>query len=125
MRLLRVWLLVLLAILLPMRGAIAAASPCEGLAHHAPAQRMHTHHHMHAAVEPDAASAADHGAAHHDDAGIDKCNLCASCCSATPMPMTFSPTVAALGDHVATFPLLQAAAPTFLSEGQERPPRSI
>ncbi|HEX7688072.1 MAG TPA: hypothetical protein VF453_10210 [Burkholderiaceae bacterium] len=114
-----------MAILLPARGAIAAASPCEGLAHQAPAQRMHTHHPMHAAVEPDAASETGHGAAHHDHAGVDKCNLCASCCSATPMLMTFSPTVAALGDQVATFPLLQASAPTFLSEGLERPPRSI
>jgi len=115
---LRIWLLVLLAVLLPLRGAVAAAMPCEGIGHHAPAQPAHAHHAMHAAP-------ADHGAPHHDHAGVDKCNLCASCCAATPMPMMCSPTVAALDDRAATFPALRAAAATFLSAGQERPPRSL
>jgi len=121
---LRIWLLVLLAILLPLRGAVAAALPCEGIGHHVPAQSAHVHHHMDA-VEASAAGLVDHDAHHHDHAGGDKCNLCASCCSTAPLPLTFTPTVAALDGPGPDFPLIQAPAPTFLSDGQERPPRSI
>jgi len=123
---LRIWLLVLLAILLPIRSAIAAALPCEGIGHHAPAEHAQMHHHMSAAsVEHESAAQGEHGAHHHDHAGADKCNLCSSCCSTAPLLLTFSPTVAALDDPRAEFPLIQAPASTFLSDGQERPPRSI
>jgi hypothetical protein len=125
-KLLRIWLLVLLAILLPLRGAIAAAVPCADIGHHAPAAAPTTHHHMHAtAVAAEAAASTGHGTHHHDHAGIDKCNLCSSCCSTAPLLLTFSPTVPALDGPAADFPLVQAPAPTFLSDGQERPPRSI
>jgi len=67
----------------------------------------------------------DHGGHHHDHAGVDKCNLCSSCCSTAPLLLTFSPKVAALDGSSVDFPLVQAPAPTFLSDGQERPPRSI
>jgi len=123
---LRIWLLVLLAILLPLRGAIAAAMPCEGVGHHSQAEPAQMHHHMDAAgVEADSARTTGHGTHQHDHAGADKCNLCSSCCSAAPLLLTFSPAVAALEDPSADFPLIQAPAPTFLSDGQERPPRSI
>lgn len=129
MKILRVWLLLILAVLIPVRGAIAAAMPCadEGVHLHT---AMHAHAHVH--VHPHAMEAAGehtHDAAismhHHDHAGADKCNLCASCCSATPMLTTFAPTVARLDEPPVTFPILQASAPAFVSEGQERPPRSI
>lgn len=128
MKILRIWLLVLLAILLPVRGAIAAALPCEGIGHPAPAGHAHTHmpHAMEAAgLAPEASAAGDHDGHHHDHAGADKCNLCSSCCSTAPLLVTFSPTVAALDGSGVDFPLVQAPAPTFLSDGQERPPRSI
>ena len=124
MKLLRICLLVLLAILLPVRGAIAAAVPCAGIGHHAPAEAPAAHHHMHATGVVAAASTG-HGTHHHDHAGNDKCNLCSSCCSTAPLLLTFLPTVPALDGPSADFPLLQAPAPTFLSDGQERPPRSI
>jgi len=117
---LRIWLLVLLAILLPLRGAIAAAAPCVGTGHPAPVEHAQMHHHMEAAqIE------IGHAHHHHDHAGADKCNLCSSCCSTAPLILTFAPTVAALDGQSADFPLVQAPAPTFLSDGQERPPRSI
>ena len=126
MKLLRICLLVLLAILLPVRGAIAAAVPCAGIGHHAPAEAPAAHHHMHApGVEAQAAASTDHGTHHHDHAGTDKCNLCSSCCSTAPLLLTFSPTVPTLDGPRADFPLVQAPAPSFLSDGQERPPRSI
>ena len=130
MKILRIWLLVLLAILLPVRGAIAAALPCEGTGRPAPAAHMHMHMHMHHAMDaaglgPEASAAIDHDGHHHDHAGADKCNLCSSCCSTAPLLVTFSSTVAALDGSGVDFPLVQAPAPTFLSDGQERPPRSI
>ena len=126
MKILRIWLLVLLAILLPVRGAIAAVMPCESVGHPAPAETAPVHHHMDAAGgEADATEVVDHGTHHHDHAGADKCSLCASCCSTAPLLLTFSPTVAALDGPSADFALIQAPAPTFLSDGQERPPRSI
>ena len=126
MKILRIWLLVLLAILLPVRGAIAAAAPCVEMGHHAPVEPARMHHHMHASeVETGAAASTGHAVHHHDHAGADKCNLCSSCCSTAPLILTFAPTVAALDGQSADFPLVQAPAPTFLSDGQERPPRSI
>lgn len=125
MKILRVWLLLILAVLIPVRGAVAAALPCadEGVHLHA---AMHRHAHPHAM---DGADEHMHHAAipmhHHDHAGADKCNLCASCCSATPMLTTFAPTIPRLDEPAVTFPILQASAPAFVSEGQERPPRSI
>lgn len=126
MKLLRVWLFVLLAILLPLRGAIAAALPCTDAGHHAPAAAAPAHHHMHATgVEADAAASTGHGTHHHDHAGTDKCHLCSSCCSTAPLLLTFSPTVPTLDGPRVDFALVQAPTPTFLSDGQERPPRSI
>ena len=104
--------------------------PCaeEGVHRHAGQRVLHAHEHglaTHGAGEHlhDAAVPTHHR--DHDHDGADKCNLCASCCSATPMPTTFAPTIARLDEPAATFPVLQASAPAFVSEGQERPPRSI
>ena len=124
MKSLRIWLLLLLAVLLPIRGAIAAALPCagEGLPAHvaqahaaAHAQHQHMSHVGHA-------SPLGHAGEHGDDG---KCNLCASCCLGATLPATFSPAIAAIEEAGASFAVLQASAPTFLSDGQERPPRSI
>jgi len=127
---LRIWLLLLLAVLLPIRGAIAAALPCAGEgppAHvgeaHAAGHARHHHagHMSHMSHIGHASPLADAG--QHGDDG--KCNLCASCCLGATLPATFAPTIAALEQAGASFAILQASAPTFLSDGQERPPRSI
>jgi hypothetical protein len=125
-KILRIWLLLILAVLVPVRGAVAAVMPCaeEGAHPHAVHGAVHVHalamadadEHMHDAAVP---------MHHHGHDGADKCNLCASCCSATPMLTTFAPTIAQLDEPAATFPVFQASAPIFVSEGQERPPRSI
>src|SRR5450432_1182857 len=79
-----------------------------------------THHHDHAAP-------AQHG---HDDrgsssGGSDKCNLCSACCSVAPM-VSSPPTVPVLlGVTDVLFPSVSAPAPSFVSDGQERPPRTI
>lgn len=68
----------------------------------------------------------DHGGSH--DQGLsnqDKCNLCSAFCSLTPLLSAIAG-VPDPGELVSTtFPDLSVLAPTFLSDGQERPPRSI
>jgi hypothetical protein len=123
---LRVWLLILLALALPIRGAMAAAmlfAPASGHVH-ATASAGHVHEHgSHADAAGHQQAAADQGdKAGHD--GNDKCSFCASCCSATfPVAVTFNmPQAPPAG---AKFPEYRAPATDFFSGGQERPPRSI
>jgi uncharacterized protein involved in copper resistance len=127
---LRLFLLLLMAVLLPLRSAIAAAVPCAGLEHSVPAMHVHAMAAGHAAAalpgQSQQPTSVQHAAPqHHEHAASDKCSLCASCCSATPMPATFSFSVAAPERRAANFPALDASSPTFLSEGPERPPRSV
>src|ERR1035441_2018567 len=113
-------MLVLLAALVPFRGAVAAAMPCAKGNHHAMAMQGASDHgqptpcaHHH--------SSGDTGV-FHDDGG---CSACAAFCSATPMasamPVVQTPSEIAR----VTFPSLSASAPSFHSDGQDRPPRTI
>lgn len=135
----RIWLLVLLAVLLPVRGAVAAAMLCppanesgpetvmmtgSGMDHHAMevvehASQVHADHQMQHAENSDAPASGGH----HD--GFGKCNLCCDFCSMTPLVSTppSMPTPPNLSS--VSFPDLPAPTPSFLSDGQERPPRSI
>jgi len=129
-RIVRIWLLILLAALLPIRGAVAAAMPCPNgsapLHRQAPSSTDHrtmghvhlmsvAHHHVHADGHDEQG-----GSAH-----ADKCNLCASCCTGTAMAMSFQAVFAPLGSASETFSAPASPAVSFLSDGQERPPRSI
>jgi hypothetical protein len=76
---------------------------------------LHSHDHGH-----------EHGAQHdHGLTSQDKCNLCSAFCSLTPLLSSIAG-IPDPGELVsAPFPDLPAPAPIFLSDGQERPPRSI
>ncbi|MGC3987848.1 MAG: hypothetical protein QM777_25725 [Pseudorhodoferax sp.] len=131
MKLLRIWLLVLLAVLLPVRGAMAAAMACPPPAS-APVQQpgAHAGGHAHGSHGHDAAGhahAGDGAAADHAQAAgpADKCNMCAASCATPPVPSAAGGLAAALDPASARFPDPPAPAPTFLSDGQERPPRTI
>ncbi len=135
MKNLRHALLILLMLLLPLRGAVAAAALCP-LADAAPATAMATNPSMvagpagHAmgahrdAADQGAGAEADHGAGHHADSH-DKCNLCSACCAATPLMSTVPAPFEPLAAAAVGFPALQAAAPSFIVTGPERPPRSV
>lgn len=131
----RIWLLLLLAVLLPIRGAMAAAMLCppagvgsqaevvsadhHALGHHGVVGDMGAHHH----------AQSDNGSHGNEDGAPliaqDQCNLCSAFCSVTPL-VDSSPAAFAVHQLAsASFPALSAPAPTFLSDGQERPPRSI
>lgn len=137
MKHLRIWLLLLLAVLLPVRGAVAAAMLCPPAGVGTQNQVRVLDHHLgshHTMVRAAAESVGhdhamhDHGSASTDDGKSlsvqDKCNLCSAFCSMTPLvssPLTM-PTPQEPG--ATAFPDLFAPPPNFLSDGQERPPRS-
>jgi len=127
--------LVLLAMLLPFRGAVAAAAPCQdaGEAHRGVAERalMNPHdRHVQGHASMHAQHAADHGSGIHADGGLHgqptpKCPVCVGGCNATPLaeavPGVSAPRLVA----ELVFPPFVAPEPAFHSEGPERPPRTI
>lgn len=133
MKPLRVWLLLLLALLLPVRGALALAMQCStpGALVQVQAQPASGHEHHASGVEHDHHVAADptahpgdSGKSTHDHAGVaDKCNLCAASCAATGL-LGAPRTLAEERPAPTNFPRLDAPPPNFVSGGQERPPRS-
>lgn len=144
MKLVRIGLLLFLAVLLPVRGVLAAAVLCpmsgvgSGTLEHAPAHSEalpsvtagdieSAHEAQHHPGRAAAAQLGDHdaGSEHHDHgSAADKCNVCSAVCSLTPL-VTSSPVIAAPDLAGEKFPALPAPVPSFLSGGQDRPPRSI
>ena len=132
MKRLRVWLLLLLMLLLPIRGAMAAAMLCLpqngagiSMAHALEAEPSgHDHaahgHGQHAAVDATAPS--------HDEGpaslAADDCNLCASFCSLTPLAATV-PDLRPPAAQAALNPASPVLAPGSVLDREDRPPRSI
>jgi len=130
LKLLRLWFLVLLAAMLPVRGAIAAAMLCPpaGLGTQGHAQSMHhdAAGHAHAdGVDPHAQHLHADGTLHDHGSASDKCNLCSAFCSLTPLWSEVAGIVEPDDLRDVAFPRLSAPAPTSRSGRQERPPRSI
>lgn len=136
MKTLRVVVLLLVCALLPFRGALAATLLCAepGQSGEVTAAEGHAHHGVVPGdahdVDPAGAHAA-HGHAHvdapsaEDSAQGDGCHICASGCHATAMVAEPSTTPAAMPVASIEFPAVNAPAPDFQSEGQDRPPRAI
>lgn len=148
MKTFRIWFLVLLTLLLPLRAAVAAGMPCAagGNLHAAATSPTSLHQpqgHAHGEMDHPGQAGQDR-AAHHagpaaDEASADpgaeavasvvssadSCSLCAGCCGGTAIVSSL-PTVAAPNAFGAVaFPLVAVAAPGFIPDGLERPPRSI
>jgi len=139
-KIVRVWLVVLLVLLLPVRGAVAAGMLCEAEAQHGgsalalQAAAAHGHDHDHALAHAHGhghehaqhhAEAGHEAAGHGVAAGGDACSLCAGCCSAAGMVSTLPTVAVADVARAIHFPCLSADAPSFIAAGLERPPRSI
>ncbi|OUM00890.1 hypothetical protein A8M77_18445 [Variovorax sp. JS1663] len=140
MKTFRRWLMLLVAVLLPIRGALAAGLLCPvgGFGLQTEVQlTQHTHGHEASAVghehQQHEVTAQDHGAG-HDHAGsgapdlagsaADKCNLCSAFCSVTGL-ISATVAIAAPQPVFTVFPDLYAPPASFVSDGQERPPRTI
>lgn len=133
----RIWLLLLLALLLPVRGAVAAAMMCPVPGSGPEAQRMVQGHpgghegvddvmpsHHHDAHDH---SNSDHPDEHsgHEHAASEGCSTCSAYCSLTPYVGTLPPVLPPLDLAAVRFADLPAPPPSFVSDGQERPPRTI
>ncbi len=130
----RIWLLVLLSVLLPIQGAVAAGMLCPNEStpvheHQHSHNSMSTHHQV--MVHEHGMQAVEHVStshAHHDHGGAghqDRCNLCASCCAGAAITTTFATVFAPLEAATESFAPPASPVASFLSGGQERPPRSI
>ena len=130
MKVLRLWLLVVLAVLLPIRGAMAAAMLCPPVGAAMPAELRASGHEAHHGHEQAGGQAMHHheAAAHHDESPApdhDQCNLCSAFCSLTPLPSAMPGVPPPLEVSAASVPDFAAPAPSFVCGGQERPPLSI
>ena len=129
---LRISLLLLLALLLPVRGAMAAAMPClqQGSAHQevaltghhgggtAPALHDHGQH-----TDADTGSPQQH---ENDvlSVGSDNCNACAGSCSQTPVALADLNLLQWQARAVLN-PAPPVFAPSVVADGEERPHRTI
>lgn len=104
-------------------STVAAATATAAMDHHMMDAAGHEHEHVdhqHAAH----GSGMPASSGHHAD-GFGKCNLCCDFCSMTPLLSTLPTIPTPLNLASVSFPDLFAPAPSFVSDGQERPPRSI
>jgi hypothetical protein len=130
----RIWLLLLLAVLLPVRGAVAAAMLCP-VAGSGIQTELAVVNHPTAHEAMDHAMEHDHGVSHehavgghhdgHDHTATDKCNMCSAFCSLTPLVSEVQTVAEPLDPTAVKFSELSAPPPSFFSDGQERPPRTI
>ena len=126
-----VWLLVLA---LPAQGAIAATMVFCGPDHHDRAAAVATAAHEdgaahahHAASDKHAEEPTSNEAAAPDETaqpGMQKCSVCASCCSAAAIHDTV-PKLPALEPMAAHFAALAPTIEPFAADGPDRPPRHI
>jgi hypothetical protein len=125
-----------MTVLLPLRGALAAAMMCpvagtgvQTEVHMAEQANDHGYAHSHGASgDHHGAELKAQAAEHHDFATVgdpaDKCNLCSAFCSVTGM-VSGTATTAEPQTVATVFPHLYAPPPSFIPDGQERPPRNI
>jgi hypothetical protein len=120
----RIWLLLVMAVLLPIRGAVAAAMLCPmaGPGTQAEVQAMLA---MHEEMGHAMAHDGHHQGDGRDPGSPDKCNLCAASCCLTPLAASVPTIAAPLDLTAAALPDHSAPPPSFVSSGPERPPRSI
>ena len=124
MRTIRIWLLLLLALLIPVRGAVAATMLCLPSGSGTPTESQMADHSHHEHMAHEAVDAGHHDGGHHAAGDGGKCTLCSACCSSASLLNSLAGVVAPQDLPAIAFPDLSAPAPSFLSGGQERPPRS-
>ncbi len=132
MKLARFWLLIVLALLLPLRGALAQVLPCTGGHGEPVVQALEGHRaalahaagpHGHAVGH--AHSDADSGPVESASAGDDhpgQCSACASCCTGVPVPSLAGAVVPEPASCATRFPSWSAPVPGVVPERLDRPP---
>lgn len=144
MKTLRIFLLMLLVMVLPMRGALAVAAHCasdlggQAVPVAVGSEHRDSKHHAHTSV-PEHSHGYGHGHEHVSAEGtpdgsdadalpgdglLDKCKFCSAFCSATPFVNVLSTELIFIAPIGVTFPHFVSPVPSHLSEGQDRPPQS-
>jgi hypothetical protein len=140
-RMVRMLLIWLLALALPAQGVMAATMVFCGPNHHgraAAAAVVHdadaahqphdfTAHSHYEAADKQAENTASDGTATPDkfaQSDMQKCSVCASCCSAAAIHDTV-PKLPVLEPVVADFAALASAVEPFAADGPDRPPRHL
>jgi hypothetical protein len=134
---LRVVILVLLAVLLPIRGAMALALLCQGdgsgPSSAAAVEQAHVAMPAEHGLHDEQGKAKHHpccGDASDDDTSVSDgqptaCQVCASGCCWTPLAFAPPSVQASVLTTSAVCPALSLAIPSFESGAQDRPPRTI
>ncbi|MBI5268170.1 MAG: hypothetical protein HY856_00690 [Burkholderiales bacterium] len=135
MKTVRLLLLVMLALVLPLRGALANVTWCMDRAHgtghavstpheHGSAHGGEGHAHGAEHAHGDHGPLASHDAHTQDDPCAEHGSVCAAACAAPPILSAPPVVLAPVSTAAAPFPALTAPPPSHPSEGQERPPRA-
>lgn len=134
MKTLRIFLLTLLVLVLPLRGALAAVAHCMADPAAQPAGPAvvqmhqdhggHDHHHGQAGVQAPESAGAHHSPAGADGAtALDACKFCAAYCSVTPVLSTLPSLVSVSPLAETVFPALVTPPPSHLADALDRPPQ--
>ena len=129
----RIWLLLLVALILPFKGTMAAAGmfchlgsdlPMSAIVqpHQHPAAAEHDHAHGHAA------DSATQSGVHHDGGPnplSSSCTICSAVCSAPPLPPAGLSLQLPVPAGAERFPALAPPRPSAVASGLERPPRTV
>lgn len=130
-RLFRIAMMWLLAVALPLQGSVAATLRVCGPGHDRMAmaaaviaEHDHAAHHHDAAVPPVHDAGASAAAQDLHKSAQYKCSACAACCVTAALPATavsFEAAIEAAGPPALFF----SSAVAFLTDGPDRPPRSL
>lgn len=128
MNALRLWVVLFVALLLPLRDAVAATMRCAvppaaagTVQADAPPQAVR---HALPSCHEEAGAAVEEEQAPDEGASPGACPVCASGCHAAALTLAAPRVPGALPRTAAAFPPLHVPAPAFEADGPERPPRT-
>lgn len=130
----RPWLLLLVALILPFKGALAAAGMFCHASSPVPVSSIAATDHDHAGMSghdhgPRAAADGEHGGGAHEHGGgplpVSSCTICSAVCSAPPLPSAGLALAPLSAPGAERFPALAPPRPSAVAGGLERPPRTV
>lgn len=128
----RILLLVLLAMVLPLRSALAVAAHCEQRSNPPVTSAAHAHEHFaqHSVHEHETSASLHGDAADTADSGqlpeaLSVCDMSAVSCCSMPLGSFVSGIVLPALESAVDFPSYRAHVARFLGDGPERPPRFV
>ncbi len=106
-------------------GGHSTALAAMGEVNHQPMDATADGEHAHADHAHAGDDASTPGTGEHHADGLAKCKLCCDLCAMTPLLSSLPSVPVPPNLSSVSFPDLSAPAPSFVADGQERPPRRI